>query len=291
MIILVALQYITNYCVTSSQVYSRNEVGLTAIPNDIPSNTTHLHLINNAITEISETDLAHLGELLELALGGNPLQVIHTQALVNNQKLTHLYLSNTQLLIPPDLTSVKNSLIELKLDNTKIKNISDYYFTNMSSLDKIFLDYTKLSAITIGNLGKLRYIFIRHSMLTFMPELLHVLPKLTHLYLHNNQIVNISHSYFNNTPALVVLHIENNLLTSFPNLEPVLSSIRYIYVRNNQMALGHIDQIARMPQLYDILLAQNKFTNLTFGKSDTLWRIYIHNNKLNYQHLQTLFLL
>ncbi len=279
MIVLVVLTYLVK-CVTSSEVYSGNGAGLMVVPDDIPSDTTHLHLINNAITEIFETDFAHLDELLELALGGNPIIAIHVNAFMNNNKMTHLYLNYTQLTAPPELSGAIHSLQHFRMNNAKIKNISDDYFSHMSSLHMIVLDSNELSAITIGNLPNLRYICIRYNMLSTMPELRAVLPKLTHMYLHHNQIVNISHAYFNNTPVLVILHMDHNLLTSLPNFEPVLGSIRYIYIRNNHITSQNTEQITAMPQLYDILLSNNKLTNITIGKSDTLWRMYVQNNQL-----------
>ncbi len=278
-LILVILTHIVK-CVISSQVYSRTEANLTVVPIDIPLNTTHLHLMNNNITEIFETDFAHLSELLELSLGGNPLISIHANAFMNNSKMTHLYLNYTQITRPPDLSGARNSLVYLKVDNANIRNINDDYFTNVSNLDTIIMEYNELKAVKIGNIGEIKYIYFSNNLLTTMPELLAVLPKLLSMYLTNNQIANVSFTYFNNTPSLQRLFMDNNWLTSLPNFEPVLLCITHIYIRNNYLTSENIEQIAAMPQLSDILIERNRLTNVTFGKSDTLWRMQVSNNQL-----------
>ncbi len=234
----------------------------------------------NNITEISDTDFAHLSELLEIILSGNPITRIHHQAFLNNTKLTHLYLDYTELMAPPELSGAKYSLQYLSVDNSKIKNVSGHYFSNISSLQSIIFDYNELSSVTIGNLEQLENISISNNVLTTMPNLLVVLPKLTHIYIESNQIGNISHAYFNNTPNLVYLDIDRNLLTVLPNLEPVLSSIQDIHMRHNDITSENVDQIARLPALRNIHLGGNKLTNITFGESDNLRWMYIYSNHL-----------
>ncbi|MCL1880645.1 MAG: leucine-rich repeat domain-containing protein [Oscillospiraceae bacterium] len=112
---------------------------------EIPSNTTHLSLRNNSLTDISP--LAEFADLIELSLSGNQISVL--PPLSGMESLASLNLLSNQITDISPLTELP-SIMVLHLQNNQIDDISPLTEIDTLTVVNVFnnpIDNTQLEEV------------------------------------------------------------------------------------------------------------------------------------------------
>uniref|UniRef100_UPI00398E4E35 asporin n=1 Tax=Pristiophorus japonicus TaxID=55135 RepID=UPI00398E4E35 len=253
-------------CICQIQVVQCSDAGLKSVPAKIPKDTVMLDLQNNKITEIKENDLKNLHLLYALFLINNRITKIHPKAFRSIKHLKLLYLSWN--LLPQLPTNLPTSILELRIDDNKIKKIPKNAFKGMTFLHVLEMSGNPLDATGIepdAFVGVLRLIYIRISQakLTSVPK--NLPPNLYELYLdHNkisslelqdfrqykdlyrldlsyNQIKHIENGSLAYLPNLRQIHLENNKVNKVPASIKQLKYLQVVYLHNNNISKIEVD--------------------------------------------------
>ncbi|CAI5636129.1 unnamed protein product [Oreochromis niloticus] len=248
-------------CQCHLRVIQCSDLGLKAVPEDIPDDTTLLDLQNNKITEIKENDFKNLKGLHALILVNNKLTIIHPKAFSPLTKLQRLYLSKNLLKEMP--ANMPKSLQELRIHENEITKIKKASFQGMSHVIVMELGSNPLKTAGIeagafADLKRVSYIRIADTNITEVPKglpsslsELHLdgnkitkltadrlkgMKNLAKLGLSYNQISSVENGTLANAPHLRELHLDNNALTSVPPGLPDHKYIQVVYLHANKIA-------------------------------------------------------
>lgn len=248
-------------CQCHLRVIQCSDLGLKAVPEDIPDDTTLLDLQNNKITEIKENDFKNLKGLHALILVNNKITTIHAKALTPLTKLQRLYLSKNMLKdMPPNMPK---SLQELRIHENDISKIKKSSFQGMANIIVMELGSNPLKSAGVeanafSDLKRVSYIRIADTNITDIPKglpsslsELHLdgnkitkltadslkgLKNLAKLGLSHNEISSVDNGTLANAPHLRELHLDNNALTSVPPGLPDHKYIQVVYLHVNKIA-------------------------------------------------------
>ncbi|XP_035690064.1 nyctalopin-like [Branchiostoma floridae] len=263
----------------SASVCGCDKMGLTSIPQDLPTNIsclelfynkiktlngseltryrdlTKLHLNYNQITTIQFSAVSKVSELTVLSIGGNRLTNIQPGVFSNVPKLTFLYLSaNLITNIQPGAFSNIPNLLELILCHNLIDNIQPGAFSNLPNFERLQLCSNKINNIQPGlfsDLPKLKVLNLASNRITNIQlSVFSNLPKLWELSLNSNQIANIQPATVSNPPQLVILRLdENNINDIQDNTFLNLPKLKYLYLRSNNITSIQPRQFANLTEL------------------------------------------
>ncbi|KAG5835857.1 asporin [Anguilla anguilla] len=223
-------------CQCFLRVIQCSDLGLKAVPKNIPKDALMIDLQNNKITEIKENDFKGIKNLYALFLVNNKISKIHPKAFHNINKLQLLYLSyNLLTQIPANLPK---SVLELRIHDNKINKVQKQAFQGMRSLHVLEMSANPLanSGIEMGAFDGMSTLYLRiaEAKITAIPKDLP--PSLTELHLDYNKIgkVELEDLYkYKNLLRLglgynQIKSVENGSLASIPN-------IREIHLDNNKL--------------------------------------------------------
>ncbi|KAA8580231.1 hypothetical protein FQN60_005766 [Etheostoma spectabile] len=214
-------------CQCHLRVIQCSDLGLTAVPGDIPDDTTLLDLQNNKITEIKENDFKNLKGLHALILVNNKITIIHAKALSPLTKLQRLYLSKNKLKDMP--ANMPKSLQELRIHENEITKIKKSSFQGMSHVIVMELGSNPLKsagveASAFADLKRVSYIRIADTNITEIPK---GLPSsLSELHLDGNKISKVT--------AANLQGLKN--LANVPAGLPDHKYIQVVYLHANKIA-------------------------------------------------------
>ncbi|XP_038668525.1 asporin isoform X1 [Scyliorhinus canicula] len=248
-------------CVCQVRVVQCSDAGLKSVPQRIPKSTVMLDLQNNKITEIKETDFKNLPWLYALFLINNQITKIHPKAFRSIKHLKLLYLSWN--LLPQIPANLPKSLVELRIDDNKIKKIQKEAFKGMTFLHVLEisgnpLDTTGIEPDAFDGVMRLIYIRISQAKLTSVPKNLPA--NLYELYLDHNKISSIELEDFRRYKDLYRLDLSYNQIKDIEN-----------------------GSLAYLPHLRQIHLENNKVRKVPAGIKDLkyLQAVYLHNNDIS----------
>ncbi|KAG2455899.1 biglycan b [Polypterus senegalus] len=246
-------------CQCHLRVVQCSDLGLSAVPKNIPSDTLLLDLQNNRITELKDNDFAGLHSLYALVLVNNKISKVHSKAFSPMHKLQKLYFSKNMLTeIPKNLPP---SLVELRIHDNQIKKVHKGAFSGMGTMNCIEMGGNPLenSGFAPGAFDglKLSYLRISEAKLTGVPK---DLPSsLTELHLDHNQIqaieledliryknlnrLGLGYNHIRMiengslafVPNLRELHLDNNRLSVVPAGLPDMKYLQVIYLHSNNI--------------------------------------------------------
>uniref|UniRef100_A0A2C9JPG1 TIR domain-containing protein n=1 Tax=Biomphalaria glabrata TaxID=6526 RepID=A0A2C9JPG1_BIOGL len=133
-----------------------------------------------------------------------------------------------------------NQLKSLNLSHCSVKNISDNFFMNFSSLDQLFLGHN-----TLGD-------FLINSHYNITPFI--YLKQLTRLDLSYNGLTKVYRNLLSGLNALQELHMEENIMWDFNITIDHMSNLRLIDLSHNQIkelpihVREHIDNLTKDPK-------------------------------------------
>ncbi|KAJ8404658.1 hypothetical protein AAFF_G00335210 [Aldrovandia affinis] len=282
-------------CQCQLRVVQCSDLGLTAVPKNIPSDTKLLDLQGNKITELRENDFKGLSNLYALSLVNNKISKVHPRAFIPLSRMQKLYFSHNQLTEVPK--NLPPSLVELRIHDNRIKKVATGTFSGLGSMNCI-----EMGRNPIQNSGfepgafkglKLNYLRISEAKLTGVPKdfpdslhELHLdhnqiqaieledLSRYKHLYrlgLGYNHIRMIENGSLAYVPNLRELHLDNNRLSSVPQ---GLSNMKYL-----QVVYLHSNSISQV--------GTNDFCPQGFGMKKTFYNgISLYSNPVNYWEVQ-----
>nr|XP_055047226.1 decorin-like [Misgurnus anguillicaudatus] len=248
-------------CQCHLRVSQCSDLGLKAVPEKIPVDTTLLDLQNNKITEIKENDFKGLKSLQTLILVNNKITVIHAKAFSSLIDLERLYLSKNLLKDVP--ANMPKSIQELRIHENQITKIKKASFAGLANVIVMELGSNPLSSNGVDNgafadLKRVSYIRIADTNITSIPKglpsslfELHLdgnkitkvtadslkgLKQLSKLGLSNNEISVVENGSLANVPHLRELHLDNNVLSTVPSGLPEHKYIQVIYLHANKIA-------------------------------------------------------
>ncbi|XP_032218080.2 uncharacterized protein LOC5517708 isoform X2 [Nematostella vectensis] len=163
---------------------------LSAVPRDIPEYTAVLLLKRSRIIEVKKSDFASLASLEYLDLSGNIILRLQDGAFSN-------------------LPSIK----DIKLSSNFIQKLRHQVFKGLSSIETLDVSSNILDDIgpaTFSSMTSLRVLSLRDNHITLLEDLFQNCTNLTHLYLQNNKIEQISDETLKSLKNLRVLYLNNN---------------------------------------------------------------------------------
>ena len=198
---------------------------ITNINNDSFMNLTNLqtlYLMFNQLTCLLDTRLFQsLLSLKLLHLGGNQLQLLHSNIFTNLSNLQYLMLQSNQLTLL-NTTLFRNlfNLEQLILDYNNLVSLSPLLFSNLQNLKGLSLIGNKLTSLDsyllFKGLTNLRRLDLSsNQLISLSPCLFKSLTQLEQLFLFSNNLtqLNDANMFFNLT-ALTLLNLSSNKLRS-----------------------------------------------------------------------------
>nr|ABB21049.1 variable lymphocyte receptor A [Eptatretus burgeri] len=129
---------------------------LTAIPSNIPVETTELRLNFNSLSKLSPKAFHHLSKLTYLSLDNNQLQTLPPGVFDHLVSLDKLVLSDNQLKsLPPRVFDSLTKLTWLSLNTNKLQRLPDGVFDKLTLLEKLYLENNQLQSVPRGTFDSL----------------------------------------------------------------------------------------------------------------------------------------
>nr|ABB59090.1 variable lymphocyte receptor A [Eptatretus stoutii] len=117
-----------------------SNIKLTAIPSNIPPDTTQLRLHQNSLSKLSPKAFHHLSKLTYLSLGENQLQSLPAGVFDHLTKLTILWLNQNKLQsLPHGVFDKLTELKTLELGSNQLQRVPDGVFDSLLNLNTLDL--------------------------------------------------------------------------------------------------------------------------------------------------------
>nr|ABB21130.1 variable lymphocyte receptor A [Eptatretus stoutii] len=125
--------------------------GLTAIPSNIPVETTELRLNFNSLSKLSPTAFHGLSKLTLLSLQGNQLQTLPVGVFDQLVNLADLRMNINQLRsLPPKIFDNLSKLKELNLEGNQLQSLPEGVFDKLAELKTLDLSSNQLQSVPHG---------------------------------------------------------------------------------------------------------------------------------------------
>ncbi|XP_078575012.1 uncharacterized protein LOC144861153 [Branchiostoma floridae x Branchiostoma japonicum] len=288
-------------------------LGLTSVPQDLPTNITVLYLEWNQITTLSQSDFSRYRSLQTLEIGHNNISTIYSQAFHFLSNLFTLRLAFNQLtLLRADMFTGLVNLQELEINYGQVNDIQAGTFSPTPQLRRLYLDDNKLAILRtdmftgLGNLQELDLtddkisdiqagtfsstpqltdLRLEQNRLTILrSEMFTGLRNLQTLNLISNKIHDIQAETFSSTPQLRDLYLGHNNLTILrPDMFTGLGNVNKLSLINNKIHDIQDGTFSPTPHLGDLPLSNNHITMFPFNdlsKLQTVYGLNLDNNKL-----------
>ncbi|KAI5634638.1 EGF-like domain-containing protein [Phthorimaea operculella] len=132
--------YCPSQCSCTGTVVRCSRAQLTALPDNIPRQTTELYLESNEITSISGEQIRHLTQLTRLDLSNNKISVLSNNTFEGLAKLATLIVSYNKLrCVQRDALKGLTQLRVLSLHGNNISMLSDGVFRDLESISHVAL--------------------------------------------------------------------------------------------------------------------------------------------------------
>ncbi|XP_066268208.1 reticulon-4 receptor-like 2 [Branchiostoma lanceolatum] len=215
-------------CSCASTSCNCNFVGLTRVPQDLPTTINYLYLNGNSITALSPSDFSRYRNLERLFLASCEISMINTGTFYNLTSLRNLYLDSNQLTnLEANVFEGLGFLETVALGSNQLSSLPADIFEGLGALLSIFLQNNQLSSLPAGifeGLEKLNRLHLQENQLTSLPADISGLGNLQELYLQLNQLTSLP--TFEGFGNLGKLRIDQNQLSTLPaDIFPVLASV------------------------------------------------------------------
>nr|ABB21083.1 variable lymphocyte receptor A [Eptatretus stoutii] len=125
--------------------------GLTAIPSNIPLETTQLRLNLNSLSKLSPKAFHHLSKLTYLSFDNNQLQTLPPGVFNHLVELDRLDLQYNELKsLPSKIFDSLTKLTLLRLENNKLQSLPHGVFDKLTLLEKLYLQINQLRRVPEG---------------------------------------------------------------------------------------------------------------------------------------------
>ena len=135
--------------------YYKTDLGLTAVPTNIPEEALKVILYGNKITRIEANVFSKLSQCTFINLRRNSIREVEAGAFNGLSNLTELVLSvNPLTTLRPDMFKGLDALTTLRLFDCNI-NIEVNTFSNLRELQVLVLSYNNISHIDVNTFSNL----------------------------------------------------------------------------------------------------------------------------------------
>uniref|UniRef100_A0A3P8WYX9 Slit homolog 1b (Drosophila) n=1 Tax=Cynoglossus semilaevis TaxID=244447 RepID=A0A3P8WYX9_CYNSE len=225
-------------CTCLGSTVDCHNLGIHAVPKNIPKAAERLDLNGNNLTIITKTDFSGLKHLRVLHLMENQIVNIERGAFDDLRELERLRLNKNRLNHIPELLFQKNeALARLDLSENVIQAVPRRAFRGATELKNLQLDKNHISCIEEGAFRALRSLEV--------------------LTLNNNNISSIPVSSFNHMPKLRTFRLHANSLRCDCHLAWLSPWLR------QRPALGLFTQCSSPPKLRGLNLAELRKTDFS----------------------------
>ncbi|XP_061398372.1 toll-like receptor 6, partial [Musca vetustissima] len=189
---------------------SCRNIGILAVPMDLPSDTVLLDLGNNNITKLEANSFFMANNLEELTLADNNLEVLDPLAFYGLSKLKRLNLQNCGLkTLPAYAFQGLTNLVSLQLNGNALASMDRNSLQHLPKLRTLRLEgnlFYRIPTDALAGLKTLEALNLGSNLLTIInDEDFPKMPNLVVLLLKRNQIMKISSGAFANLTALEIL--------------------------------------------------------------------------------------
>ncbi|XP_072222448.1 biglycan b [Leuresthes tenuis] len=172
--------------------FSKNQ--LTSIPKNLPASLVELRIHENLIKKVAAGTFSGLGNMNCIEMGANPIKNSGFEpGAFKGLKLNYLRISEAKLTgVPKDLPE---SLHELHLDHNEIQALELEDLSRYKNLNRLGLGFNHIRNIEKGSMSyvpMLRELHLDNNRLTRIPQGLPNMKYLQVVYLHSNNISQVS---------------------------------------------------------------------------------------------------
>lgn len=214
--------------------------------------------------------IAVYGSIKSLSLTGAKITEVET---FNAPNLTIFNLSDNQLtsLVLPQLALLKS----LSLQNNRL---SELVLNNYPALETLNIKGNGIGKLTLNNLPQLKTLMMAENLVTELD--LSKFTALSSVRASKNKLTKVVLA-----PNLKELHAEDNLLTSMAPVKD-MPNLKTLRLSGNRIASMTVDGCAVFAELE---LNDNGLTALSLNNLPKLSLLYLKNNKLSAQTLETMY--
>ncbi|XP_066280214.1 insulin-like growth factor-binding protein complex acid labile subunit [Branchiostoma lanceolatum] len=261
---------------------------ISAIPRDIPKNTTLLEISFTELAVLRMGDFVDMPKLTQLNVWSNfNLSAVEFGTFDNLPTITDLRLSNNSFTkLPTGLFGSLKNLTTFDGRNNKLEMIQHGLFTDHPSLQIIRLDFGNITVLeegAFGGLPNLTSVYVGSNRLTSLTSsAFKGSAQLKSLYISDNSIADIGKDAFTDT-SFESLYLTRNAITAVDvNAFSPLRNLQRIYLDYNN--IENLEGVFKgLPQLLSISLAYNKLTSLegVFTNLPKLSSLSVNRNRIS----------
>ncbi|XP_035689000.1 leucine-rich repeat-containing protein 15-like [Branchiostoma floridae] len=241
-----------------------NGANITAIPRDIPKNTTMLDISFTPITMLRKGDFVDMPKLKQLNVWWNlNLTMVELGTFDNLPTITSLGLFNNSFTkLPTGLFDSLKNLKTFDAHNSKLEMIQHGLFTDHPTLQEIRLFFNNIAELESAAFGGL--------------------PHLTSLYLSSNSLTSLNPSVFKGSPKLKSLNVGDNAITAIGKDAFAGSNFETLYLSRNAINTVDVDAFSHLKGLQSVSLDQNNIKDLkgVFKDLPQLQSVSVYGNQL-----------
>ncbi|KAL4636105.1 reticulon-4 receptor isoform X1 [Arapaima gigas] len=217
------------------------QLGLLAIPTEIPGRSQRIFLQNNRLTVVRSTSFSSCRNLTLLWLYSNNISHIEAGAFYGLERLEELDIgdnSNLRIISPTAFQGLSR-LHTLHLHRCGLSELPVGVFRGLFSLQYLYLQGNNLLALhddTFLDLANLTYLFLHNNKIQTVSEhTLRGMVNLDRLLLHQNHVTLVHQRAFHDLGKLTTLFLFNNNLTVLTGetMEPLVS-LQYLRLNGNR---------------------------------------------------------
>ncbi|XP_033235079.1 uncharacterized protein 2mit [Drosophila pseudoobscura] len=217
-------------------------------------NLQHLDLSHNRLRGSAIRALQGIPDLVSLSIAHNPQVGVAMQEFVASWSLKELDASGTGLCQVP--AALAQSVRTLKLSDNWFQAINCGDMDSYPLLQYLDLSHSRIAHVeddALGRLELLEFLFLDHNLLTRVPGSLPT--SLEHLFLQNNQIMELPPQSFAGLTNLQTLDVSGNRLIFLPAL--ALPKLLTLNLQSSGVESVSQSIVHTLPQLRDLLLEDN----------------------------------
>lgn len=279
---------VTYFLMTKTSRYRRRNMKLTAIPNDIPVDTTYISLNQNNITLIPPKFLMKYKKCKQFYINNNQITEIQSDTFAGGTVLIGLGLENNKIcFLPNKVFRYLSKLDTLSLENNCIKEINQDTWFGLKSIDWMLLSGNNIQVIRNYTFRHVRYLSklqlannkiesISKDLCLYGSELTLDLSNNTRMLLETDFIHNFKHL---DTLILNKNNISNIQLGTFHNLNYLFK----LTLNDNSLTCIQRKTFLNLPDLCHLELSWNKISTIesgAFAGLTDLCSINLNGNKL-----------
>ncbi|KAM4650381.1 leucine-rich repeats and immunoglobulin-like domains protein 1 [Discoglossus pictus] len=276
-------------CTCTQDLVDCSNLGLTALPPDLPPGTTHLNLSFNKLTEIDPAVFEELEKLREVQLGYNALTAIPSLGSASASVISLSLHHNKIRSFEPDQLKTFTALETLDLSSNEVQDVRRGSFPPGLRIKELHLGSNKISILESGSFDNLSrsllVLRLSKNRISHLPVKAFKLPRLTHLELKQNRIIKIEGLTFQGLDSLEVLKLQRNKISKLTDgAFWGLSKMQILHLENNSLTEVKSGALYGLLSLQQLHLSNNSIQRISsegWSFCQKLHELVLSNNKIS----------